>query len=199
MKGFKTILILCAHYLYPLYLVLVAWTFRMHERVNNYFIFVCTFYPLSGIGFPIAAWRNLPSRWSGFSTFYWGEFFCCKNFIFKGTVTRFSTLGFFHQTILIHGLKPFRIWICIRRENQNNFLQSSDFQLGNFLKFFGISMVSMRLIVSLKPRYSLPRYQIPQFQWHRRIRSHCFNEWSRGNLYDTAGSFAKTIIGFHFL
>jgi hypothetical protein len=37
---------------------------------------------------------------------------------------------FFHQTIptraLIHGLKPFRIWLRIRRENRNNRLQSSD-------------------------------------------------------------------------
>jgi hypothetical protein len=40
------------------------------------------------------------------------------------SVTRFSTLGFFHQTIppraLIHGLKPFRIWLRIRRENRDN-------------------------------------------------------------------------------
>jgi hypothetical protein len=35
---------------------------------------------------------------------------------------RFSTLGFFHQTIplraLIHGLKLFRTWLRIRQENR---------------------------------------------------------------------------------
>jgi hypothetical protein len=41
----------------------------------------------------------------------------------KWTVSRdFRPLVFFHQTIppwaLIHGLKPFRIWIRIRRENR---------------------------------------------------------------------------------
>jgi hypothetical protein len=37
------------------------------------------------------------------------------------SVTRFSTSGFFHQSTLpralIHGLKAFRIWPRIRREN----------------------------------------------------------------------------------
>jgi hypothetical protein len=42
---------------------------------------------------------------------------------FKGTLTRdFRPLVFFHQTTpprpLIHGLKPFSIWISIRRENR---------------------------------------------------------------------------------
>jgi hypothetical protein len=40
----------------------------------------------------------------------------------RDSVTRFSTLGFFHQTIppraLIHGLKPLCIWLRIRRENR---------------------------------------------------------------------------------
>jgi hypothetical protein len=40
----------------------------------------------------------------------------------RDSSTRFSTLGFFHQTIphraLIHALKPFRIWLRIRRENR---------------------------------------------------------------------------------
>jgi hypothetical protein len=42
---------------------------------------------------------------------------------FKGTVSRdFRLLFFFHQTIppraLIHGLKPFRIWLRMSRENR---------------------------------------------------------------------------------
>jgi hypothetical protein len=40
----------------------------------------------------------------------------------KGTVARFSTSGFFHQSTppraLTHGLKPFRIWLRIRRDNR---------------------------------------------------------------------------------
>jgi hypothetical protein len=50
--------------------------------------------------------------------------------LFKGTVPKDFYSGFFHQTIspraLIHWLKPFRIWLRIRRENENNRLQSSD-------------------------------------------------------------------------
>jgi hypothetical protein len=46
-------------------------------------------------------------------------FFLCAH---RDSVTRFSISGFFHQTIphraLIQGLKPFRIWIRIRRENR---------------------------------------------------------------------------------
>jgi hypothetical protein len=42
---------------------------------------------------------------------------------------RFSTLGFFHQSTLpralIHGLKPFRIWLRNRREIQDNRLKLS--------------------------------------------------------------------------
>jgi hypothetical protein len=45
---------------------------------------------------------------------------------FKGTVSQdFRPSVFFHQTIppraLIHGLKPFRIWLRICRENRDNF------------------------------------------------------------------------------
>jgi hypothetical protein len=39
------------------------------------------------------------------------------------SVTRFSISGFFHQSTppksLTHGLKPFRIWLHIRRENRH--------------------------------------------------------------------------------
>jgi hypothetical protein len=51
-------------------------------------------------------------------------------FLERDSVTRFLTLGFFHQSIppkaLIHGLKPFCIWLRFRRENQDNRLQSLD-------------------------------------------------------------------------
>jgi hypothetical protein len=64
----------------------------------------------------------------------------------RDSVTRFMTLSFFHQTIppraLIHGLKPFCIWLRFCRENRDNRLQSLD------------PAVSMR-----------PRNRFPRSQW----------------------------------
>jgi hypothetical protein len=78
-------------------------------------------------------------------------------FPYRDSVTRFSNLGFFHQTIppraLIHGLKPFCIWLRFRPENRDNRLQSSD------------PAVSMR-----------PRNRIPRFQWDRGNQSRGLNE-----------------------
>jgi hypothetical protein len=63
---------------------------------------------------------------------------------------RFLTLSFFHQSthprVLIHGLKPFRIWLQICQEIQNILLQCS------------ASAVSMR-----------PRKRLWRFQWDCRI------------------------------
>jgi hypothetical protein len=57
------------------------------------------------------------------------QVFCVQ--LLKGTVSRdFRPSVFFHQTIppraLIHGLKPFCIWLRFRQENRDNRLQSSD-------------------------------------------------------------------------
>jgi hypothetical protein len=53
-----------------------------------------------------------------------------NNFIkvlYRGSVTRFSTLGFFHQNIcpgpLIKGIKPFRIGINSNSQRYSNFLK----------------------------------------------------------------------------
>jgi hypothetical protein len=73
----------------------------------------------------------------------------------RNSCTRFSTLGFFHQSTppvaLIQGLKPFCIWLRIRQENRlySNF---SDV-------IYTAETLSM---VSLTP---LKRFQ--QVQWHR--------------------------------
>jgi hypothetical protein len=54
---------------------------------------------------------------------------------------------------LIRRLKPFRVWLRIRRDIRDNCLQSSDF------------------VVSL-----IPRDRFQRFQWDRRIGSRGFNE-----------------------
>jgi hypothetical protein len=69
--------------------------------------------------------------------------------ILKGQCHEIFDPRFFHQTItpraLIHGLKPFCIWLRFRRENRDNRLQTSD------------PAVSMR-----------PRKLIPRSNWDRR-------------------------------
>jgi hypothetical protein len=73
---------------------------------------------------------------------------------------------FFHQTIpfrtVIHGLKPFRIWIRIRRENRDNRLKKSD------------SAVSMT-----------PRDQIRRCQWYRGVIEAAGSDslWHRGIIH----------------
>jgi hypothetical protein len=89
---------------------------------------------------------------------------------FKVQFSRFSTIGFFHQTIpsraLIHGINPFRIWLRIRRENRlySNFsgvidTAATEFFLPNFCSVNytteTISAVSMTPLKLMRHRWNL--------------------------------------------
>jgi hypothetical protein len=129
----------------------------------------------------------------------------------KWTVSRVSV--FFHQTIplraLIHGLKPFYIWLRFRRENRDNRLQSSDPAVSMRIENFchKISAVSMR------PRDRFPRshcdrgnFMTKIFNFYLRIfgcslpEPHNFScwipryQWDRGNFMRPQESLHKRIL-----
>jgi hypothetical protein len=94
---------------------------------------------------------------------------------------RFSTLGFFHQTIppraLIYGQKPFRIWLRIRRENRSIplFCQSSS-MICTFSRNYKYVMFTYLLLFC----YGFPLKGMGA--------NNSFREWSCGVMKDSAVS-----------
>jgi hypothetical protein len=92
-------------------------------------------------------------------------------------LTRFSTLGFFHQSTppraLIHGLKPFRIPLRIRRdywfENRRNRNLRSKWDCG--IRFHGLIETSgSDPAVSMKPLNPLPRFNLECGPFYKNVR-----------------------------
>jgi hypothetical protein len=98
---------------------------------------------------------------------------------FKGTVSQdFDHWFCFYQTMptraLIHELKPFCIWLHIHQKSKKLFAKFGfhgvNDTTGSDLEYFVKDYtVSMRLIVSLKLRYSIPRCQWQHGIWSRDV------------------------------